>query len=142
MSAREDADFAGDLAQIVVAAAVDAFLLVEDVAAERFFLDVIEGLIDRELLRVRKFLEHRRLHFIAQTADCFAARDFAFGVERGFDAIAGDAVGDFEDLRIHFHQRHFALGLSDLLRELFLDADHFLRVPMRELERLDEVLFG
>ena len=141
MRAREDADFAGDLAQIVVAAAVDALLLVEDVAAERFFLDVIERLVDRELVRVRKFFEHGRLHFVAQTVDRFAARDFAFGVERGFDPIAGDAVGDFENLRLHFQQRHLAFRLADLRREFLLDANHFARVPMGELERLDEFVF-
>ena len=73
--------------------------------------------------------------------DRFAPRDFAFGVERGFDAIARDAVGDFEDLRLHFHQRHLALRLADLRREFLLDADHFARVSMREFERLDELVF-
>ena len=67
MGAREDADFAGDLAQVVVAAAVHTLLLVEDVAPERFLLDVIERLVDRELVGFGKLLEHGRLHFIAQT---------------------------------------------------------------------------
>ena len=55
MRARQHADFAGDLAQIVVAAAVDALLLVENVAAERFLLDVIERLVDREFVRSGNF---------------------------------------------------------------------------------------
>ena len=125
MRAREDADFAGDLAQIVVAAAVDALLLVEDAAAERLLLDVIERLVDREFVRVRELLEDGGFHFFAQTVDGFAAGDFAFGVERGFDPVARDAVGDFENLRLHFHQRHLALRLADLRGEFFLDADHF-----------------
>ena len=128
VGAREHTDFAGDLAQIVVAAAVDALLLVENIAPERLLLDVIERLVDRELVRVRELLEHGRFHFVAQAADRFAARDFAFGVKRGFDPIAGHAVGDFEDLRLHFHQRHFALRLADLSGELLLNADHFPRV--------------
>ena len=50
-------------------------------------------------------------------------------------------IRDFEDLLVHRHQRHLAFRLADLRRELFLDADHFLRVAVRELERLDEFVF-
>ena len=41
---------------------------------------------------------------------------------------------------MHRQQRHFALRLADLGRELLLDADHFAGVPVREFERLDELL--
>ena len=66
MGAREDADFARDLAQVLVAAAIHALLLVEDADAEGLFLHVIERLVDRELVRFREFFEHCRLHFVAQ----------------------------------------------------------------------------
>ena len=32
-------------------------------------------------------------------------------------------------------------GFADLRCELFLNANHFTRMPMRELERLDEIVF-
>ena len=114
MRARQNADFAGDRAQIMVAAAIDAFLFVENADAKRFFLDVIERLRDRELVGLRIFLQDRRLHFLAQGVDRFAARDFAFGVKRAFDAVAGNAVGDLENLLVHLEQRHLALRLADL----------------------------
>ena len=140
MGAREDADFARDLAQVVVAAAIDPLLLVENVAAEGLFLHIIKRLVDREFVRFREFFDHCRLHFVAQTAHRFAPRHFAFGIERGFDPIARHAVRDLEDFRLHFEQRHFALRLADLGREFLLDADHFAGVPMRKFERLDELI--
>ena len=63
-------------------------------------------------------------------------------IERAFDAVAGDLIGDFENLLVHRHQRHLAFRFADLRREFLLDADHFLALTVRELERLDEVLFG
>ena len=53
MRARQHADFAGDLAQVIVAAAINALLLVENADAERFLLHVIERLRDRELVGLR-----------------------------------------------------------------------------------------
>ena len=140
--ARQHADFAGDLAQIVVAAAVDALLLVENVAAERFLLDVIERLVDRELVGLREFLRAppsslRR----ASALTALLARDFAFGVERGFDAIARHAVGDFENLadslRISGISR---FGLPTCAASSFWTRIISLRVILREFERLDEFI--
>ena len=91
---------------------------------------------------VGKFLQHGRFHFFLQRIDRFAAIDLLLVVERAFDAIAGDLIGHFENLLVHRHQRHLAFRFADLRREFLLDADHFLRVPVRELERLDEIGFG
>ena len=130
-----------DRAQILIAAAVHALLFVEHADAESFLLHVIERLRDRELVGLGEFLEHRRFHFFVQRVDRFAAVNLLLVVERAFDAIARDLIGDFEDLLVHRHQRHLAFRFADLRREFFLDADHFLRVSMREFERLDEIRF-
>ena len=90
-----------------------------------FFCDVIERLRDRELVGLGKFLEHRRLHFLSQSVDRFAARDFAFGVERAFDAIAGHLVGDLEDLLIHVEQRHFAFRFADSAPRVLFGCESF-----------------
>src|SRR5438045_5262514 len=55
--AREHTDFASDLTQILIAAAIHALLFVEHADAKSFFLHVIERLRDRELVSRRKFLE-------------------------------------------------------------------------------------
>ena len=124
-----------------ITATVNPLLLIEDVAPEGFLLDVIKRLVDREFVRFRKFFEHCRFHFVAQTANRFAPRHFTLGIERSFDPIACQTVRDLEDFRLHFEQRHFALRFADLSRELLLDANHFAGVPVRKLERLDELIF-
>ena len=62
MSSRQNADFAANGSQILIAASVHPFLLVEHADAKRLFLDVIERLRDRELVGLGKFLEHGRFY--------------------------------------------------------------------------------
>ena len=139
--ARQHADFAGDRTQILITAAVHALLFVEHADAEGFLLHVIERLRDRELVGLGKFLQHRRFHFFLQRVHRFAALDFLLVVERAFDAIARDLIGHFEDFLVHRHQRHLAFRFADFRREFLLDPNHFARMSMRELERLDEIRF-
>ena len=80
MRARQNADFAGDLPQILVAAAIHALLLVEHADAERFLLDVIERLGDRELVGLREFLQHRGLHFFLERVRPLCCARLCFGV--------------------------------------------------------------
>ena len=54
---RQHADFAGDLPQILISAAVHAFLFFENTFAESFLLHVIERLRDRELVGFRMFFQ-------------------------------------------------------------------------------------
>ena len=49
VGARQDADFAGDRADDVEAAAVEALAVVQDQAADGFLLDVVEGVLDDEV---------------------------------------------------------------------------------------------
>ena len=135
------AHFALDRAQVLIAAAVHPFLFVENADAEGLLLHVIERLRDGELVGLGKFLQHGRFHFVGERVDRFAPVHFLFVVERGFDAIARDLIGDFEDLRVHRHQRHLALRFSHLGREFLLDADHFPGVAVGEFEGLDELRF-
>ncbi len=140
--AGEHADFAIDLTQILIAAAIHALLLVEHADAESLLLHVIEGLGNRELVGLGEFLQHRRFHFFFQGIHRFAAVDLLLVIERAFDAVAGDLIGHFENLLIHRHQRHLALRLADLRGELLLDPNHLAGMSVGELERLDEFLFG
>ena len=141
MRARQHADFAGDLAQIVVAAAVDALLLVEDADRGRLLLDVIERLVDRELVRLRKFFEDRRLHFVVQTRRPLCSARLCLRCKARLRCDRRRRGRRFRGSPVHFQQRHLALRLADLRREFLLDPDHFARVPMGELERLDELVF-
>ena len=141
MRARQHADFAGDLPQILIAAAVHAFLFFENAFAKCLLLHVIERLGDGELVGLRMFFQDRRLDLFAQRFDCLAARDFAFGVKRAFDLIACDLIRDVEQRWIDIQQRHLAFWLADLRREFLLNPNHLARVPMRELERFHEIRF-
>ena len=96
MRSRKHADFASDLPQILITAAVHAFLFFENAFAKRLLLDVIERLRDRERIGLRMFFQDRHLHFFAQRFDGLGASDFARRVERAFNSIAGDLIRDFE----------------------------------------------
>ena len=101
MRAWKHADFATDLPQILITAAVHAFLFFENAFAKRFLLHVIERLRDRERIRLRMLLQDRHLHFFAQRCDGLAARDFAGGVKCAFDFITCYLIGDLQQLRLH-----------------------------------------
>ena len=66
MRAWQHADFAADLSQILIAAPIHPLLLFQDADAESFFLDVIEGLRNGEIVCFGVFLQNRRFHFLAQ----------------------------------------------------------------------------
>ena len=87
-------------------------LLVEDGDAEGFLLQVVEGLADLELAWPRGISRvMAAVTSSLRALDRFAAGDFARGVEGGFDAVAGDGVGDFEEFVLHVEERDFALWL-------------------------------
>src|SRR5262245_60015316 len=56
--ARQNAHFATDGSQILVATTVNAFLLFQDTDAKRLLLDVIECLRDRKGIGLRMFFEN------------------------------------------------------------------------------------
>ena len=93
--AGKEPDFAGERTQIVESTAVAAFLAIKNAHAEGFFLEVIERLGDLEFRSGREFFENGFFDFLAEGADGFRAVHFAAGVDRGFDAVSGDLVGDF-----------------------------------------------
>src|SRR5437762_2682762 len=80
MRARENADLARDRAQLLIAAAIDTFLLVQNADAERFLLHVIERLRDRELVGLGMFFQDRHIHFFAERIDCSCTSNYALGV--------------------------------------------------------------
>ena len=87
------------------------------------------------------FFQNGRLHVLAQRRDRFGAGHFAIRVKRAFDPVAGNFIGDLEQLRLHLQQRHLSFWFANLRGEFLLNSNHLARVLMRELERLHEVRF-
>ena len=141
MCARQHAYFAADRAQIAVAAAIDALLFFQNTDAKRLLLHVIEGLRDSERIGFGMFFLDCGLHFLAQSVHGFGARHLAFGIKRLFDAVARNAVSDVEELLIHLKQRGLAFRSARHCRQLFLNANHLTRIPVRELECFYEFSF-
>src|SRR5205823_8903167 len=113
MRARQDSDFAGYLAQILISATVHSLLLFENAATKRRLLDVIERLRDRKLVGLGMFLDDRLFYFFVECIDCFGSRHFALGIKRAFDAIARNLVGNFQQFLISLKQWHFTLWFGD-----------------------------
>ena len=85
--------------------------------------------------------QDRLFDFFAQGFNRFGASDFARRVEHAFNSVAGHLISNFEQLRFGAKQRHFAFWLGDPRRELFLNANYFPRLLMRELERFQKIGF-
>jgi hypothetical protein len=97
VDAWQGADFAVKRAEIADAAAVGAHAFVHDGNAERLLLEVFEGLLDIEVGGFRSALLDGGFHFVAE-GRLFGALGFGRRVNGGFDAVAGDFVGDFEQV--------------------------------------------
>src|SRR5437762_698709 len=65
MRAWQHSDFAADLTQILIAASIHSLLFFQNTDAERFFLDIVEGLGNSEIVGFWILLQHSRLHFLA-----------------------------------------------------------------------------
>ena len=79
-------------------AAVGTHAFFHDGNAERLLLEVFEGLLDIEVGGFRRTLLDGGFDFVAQRADFLGALGLARRVDGGFDAVAGDFVGDFEQV--------------------------------------------
>src|SRR5207249_65075 len=83
----------------------------------------------------------QHLHFLTQRIDSLSASHLAFSVKRRHDPVARNAVSDIEQLLVHLEQLRFALGLAYHCCQFLLNPNHLARMPVRELERFDELVF-
>ena len=74
MRARQHRHFAADRTQILVTAPVHSLLFFQNADTESLFLDIIECLRNREVVRLRIFLQDRCFYFFAQRVDRFHRR--------------------------------------------------------------------
>src|SRR5262245_7753058 len=92
----QNAHFATNRPQILVAATIDALLFFQNADAKRLFLDVIECLRDCEGIGLGMFFQNRCLHFLAQCIDCFRSRHFTFGIKRALNPVTRNSVSDVQ----------------------------------------------
>ena len=141
--AGQETDLGRKRADVEVAAAVDALLLVEDGDAERLLLDVVERLRNLERRGVGVLGEDGLLHLGLQRADGLATGGLGRVVDGGLNAVARDLIGDFLDLVANGEQRHDALFLARVLGEVALGLDDLLdEADGRNGQRLDELVLG
>ena len=69
------------------------------------------------------------------------ACNFTLSIECALNAIAGDLIRDFKQLRFDVQQRHLPFGLANLCRQLLLCANHLARVSVSEFQRFQEFRF-
>src|SRR5205809_7038261 len=134
MRAWQYPNLAADLTQILIAAAIHSLLFFQDADAKGFFLDVIEGLRNGELVRLGIFLEHRCLYFLAQRLHRLGASNFTLSIECALNALAGDLIREFKQLRFDVQWGPASFGLASLCRTSFLCANHVARVSVREFQ--------
>ena len=113
-------------------AAVGAHAFFHDGNAERLLLEVFEGLLDIEVGRFRSALLDGGFHFVAEGADFLGALGFGRRVDGGLDAVAGDFVGDFEQVFLGEDRLEVALRLAGEFDEFLLGFDELgRRLPGR-----------
>ncbi len=142
MTAGKQADFGAERADLLVAPPVATDLLVENADAEGLLLQVVECLADLELRGLGKGLEDGGADFLLERLDSLLPGDLARSVESRFDAVAGDAVGDFEKLVGHDEECCLALWLAGSEQSIPSARDQLTYLVVRESESRDEVGFG
>ncbi len=141
---RQDGDFAVQQAQVVGAAAVEAFALAHDEPAHGLLLDVVKGLADGEVgdgFLAMFFLE-LGANFVGDGAAGAFAGEFAGGEQRGHHAVAGQGLGFVEDFVGDDVEGDRTLGLAGLGDEVLLGCDERLAAVVGAAERGIEVGFG
>ena len=139
VGARQDADVAGDLPQLVDGAAVGALALLEDAVAHRLLDHGFERLAEL-LVRVRR----RRSAVVSSAMRSPSGPRRALAGNGGEDLFVDSA---FEELGDHVDQAAassvlgrvgFDLRLGQLLDHLVLDLDDLLVGLVRDLDGLDD----
>ena len=93
--ARQNAHFAGNRADRVKVAAVEALAAVQNQTADGFLLDVIKGVVDDEVgdFFRAEFLDELRADFVLNRLAGVFAGEFAGREQRGHKTVAGERLG-------------------------------------------------
>lgn len=120
VNAWQGANFAVKRAKVADRTAVCAHAFFHDRNAERFLLEVFEGLLDIEVGGFRSALLDGGLDFVAQGSDFLGALGLRRRVDGRLDAIAGDFISDLKEVFLGEDLAELALGLAGEFHELFL----------------------
>ena len=144
VGAGQEAHLAGQGADGVEVAAVEALGVVEHEAADRFLLDVVLRVLDDELgdLLGAELGDELLADVGEDRVDGGFAGQLLRGEQGGDDAITGQGLGGGEDLLGDDGHRDGALGLAGLGGQFFLGGDQGLAGGLGELEGGDEVGLG
>ena len=125
VGARQQADFRGQRAHLVHAAAVHALLIVEQPAAHDVFLRLVEALVDLGLL-VGVKLGKVLVHFFIDGLEALVAHVLVVRVERGLDVLERVGAHGVLHLVAGVHGRIRELRLADLRLDLLDEGDDLL----------------
>src|ERR1044072_2082671 len=114
MCPRRHRDFTADRTQILVTAPVHSLLLFQNADTEGLFLDIIECLRDREIVRLWVFFQDRCFYFFAKGVDRFRPRNLALRIKRSLDPIARHLICNLQQFWFYTPEWHLAFGLSGL----------------------------
>ena len=144
MGARQEADFAADGADLVKAAAVQAFATIQYQTADRFLLDVIKRVVDNKIgdFFGPKFFEKLGADLILDRLAGGFSGELAGSEQRGHKPVAGELLGFLQDFIRDDVQRDFALLLARPGGELLLRGNERLAAFLAELECGIEIRLG
>ncbi len=144
MSARQDADFAGDRAHHIEGATVEALAAFQDQFADGFLLDVIKRVVDdklRDFFRA-EFFDELRADFVLDRLDRRLARKFAGRQQGGNETVTGERLCFRKDFVGNDVQSDFALFLAGFCGKFFLRGNDGLDGFLRVFQRFIEIGFG
>ncbi len=142
VGAGEESDFSTEDADVLDAATVGTFALVEDALAEGFLLEVVEGAGDGEGRGFGIFFDGLEANFFFEFGNGLLAFDLAGAVDGAFDAVSGDFVGELKELLGNDEEGGVALGLAGFGGEILLEVDDDLDLFLGEGECLFEFSLG
>src|SRR5581483_8161721 len=125
VGARQHLGFAGDRADVLQAAAVDAPLFLNHQTAKDVALELFEGVLDIFLL-VGELGQRERHDFGFDFGDAFVAFELFGDFQRLFQFLQGESFDPPGHRAVQLRQRHVAFGLAQLAAQLFLNLQQRL----------------
>ena len=140
----QNADFAGNRADLFKITTVEALAAFEDQFANGFLLDVVEGVVDDERgdLLGAVFGDKLFTNFVLDGVAGGFAVELARQQQRGDETVTGEGFRIRENFVGDDLERDFALLLADFRDEFLLRGDDRLNGFLGELQRGAEVGFG
>ena len=144
MRPRQKTHLAIDRADGDKVAPIQPLVMVHDQVTHRFFLDVVERVLEHKLghLLFTELRDQLLGDFFRQGRHCHFPGQFT-GREQGrHDAVTGQRLGFFENVLRDDVKRDLALGLANARGQVLLCRNHRLNCLVAELERRVEVRFA